>query len=256
MSTFQALLEYYLHHVDVNVQTQFEGSSQNVDMGSGVGGIFGPSSTLNTVYEPAVTKALTVLDRLTDVFTAGDDTGSGTGDETNWVAEIERVRALGTAPPGKVVIGLIGPSGAGKSSLINAVVDESVLPTTTTTDVVTEVAYNHTSDAKYRSEVEILSPAEWEAEVRAWVKDIGSGDPESVVTAVDKLRAVYPALSTDEIQIPPSKISCVMTALPVSWARPRCSRTTTTTTMSASRAARLRTLVVPPLKSTSRVKPP
>lgn len=88
------------------------------------------------------------------------------------------MRALGTAPPGKVVIGVIGSSGAGESSLINSVVDESVLPTTTT-DVVTEVAYNHSSDAKYRAEVEALSPAEWEAEVRALVKDVSSGDPES-----------------------------------------------------------------------------
>lgn len=79
MSTFQTLLGYYLHHVDA--QTQIEGSSQSMDIDSGVGGILGPPSKLNTVYEPAVTRALTVLDRLTDVFTAGN--GTGTGNETN-----------------------------------------------------------------------------------------------------------------------------------------------------------------------------
>ena len=118
------------------------------------------------------------------------------------------------AEPVRTLIGVLGAPGAGKTSLINAIVgEEGLLPTNcmrASTAVVTEVAYNDHSAAKYRAEIDFVSRSAWNAEVQVLVKDMndhgreeippeGSDFRSEAAVAVEKIRAVYPMLSVEEI---------------------------------------------------------
>ena len=79
----------------------------------------------------------------------------------------------------RTIIGVVGNTGAGKSSVINAMLDEERLVPTNCmracTAVVTEISYNH-DDEPYRAQVEFISSAEWEKELKTLFQDLLDGD--------------------------------------------------------------------------------
>ena len=176
-----------------------------------------PDPDLLTRLETTTTKGAQALKNL-QYLLLKDPSGWKLSSESTcyWPAEISKVKAH--AEPVRTIIGILGDPGAGKTSLINALVDEpDLLPTNcmrAATAVVTEVAYNDHSAAKYRAEIEFVSRASWHGELGVLVRDMndhGRGEeilppPEGDVfrrseaaAAVEKIRAVYPMLSVEEI---------------------------------------------------------
>ncbi|GLA80468.1 hypothetical protein AtubIFM56815_001289 [Aspergillus tubingensis] len=132
------------------------------------------------------------------------------GTETDWKAEIERIKKYACTE--KVIIGVVGSTGAGKSSLINAVLDEkNVLSTDcmrASTAVATEISYNYGS-TKYRAEVEFIKHSEWERELEVLFEELRDNQEEvtrgamlknsDAAVALDKIQAVYPMMTADNI---------------------------------------------------------
>lgn len=128
--------------------------------------------------------------------------------ENRWIKEIETLKQKSETT--RVIVGVVGTTGAGKSSLINALLDEERLVPTSSmracTAVVTEISFNHGPD-RYRAEIDFVSPAEWEAELKLMFQDIESedGDDSEVAIARAKMGAVYPevqnirSLSVEEL---------------------------------------------------------
>lgn len=167
--------------------------------------------------ETAVAKGVQTLIHL-HTFLTNSKTELKSSDVSDWLSEITKIKTYATPP--KVVIGIVGSTGAGKSSLINAIIDEENLLGTNcmraSTAVATEIAYNYRSGKKYRAEVEFVERGEWERELRALVGDLRDDGENSVsfsgvrgeamarnseaAVAMEKIRAVYPVLSVQEIK--------------------------------------------------------
>jgi len=112
----------------------------------------------------------------------------------------------------KTIIGVVGNTGAGKSSVINAMLDEERLVPTNCmracTAVVTEISYNH-GDIPYQAQVEFITPADWEKELKTLFEDLLDGDGKvsrdcsnqdtDAGIAYAKIKAVYPKKTKEDI---------------------------------------------------------
>ncbi|XP_035274329.1 nuclear GTPase SLIP-GC-like [Anguilla anguilla] len=101
----------------------------------------------------------------------------------------------------KIYIGLFGKTGAGKTSLINALVNDQILPSGSLhacTSVFVHVQAN-TESSKYKANIEFISPEDWKSELQFLVevleKDNGqqntAEDDEMLKMAREKIKAIY-----------------------------------------------------------------
>ncbi|KAF6762688.1 hypothetical protein DFP72DRAFT_876603 [Ephemerocybe angulata] len=131
-----------------------------------------------------------------------------------WQREIANLK--GQSSP-TTLIAVCGATGAGKSSILNAVLDDNIVPTSgmrACTAVVTEIAYHNKSTIN--GEVAFLSEAEWRQELGVLLHDLVDEDgtikrttdlKSDAGVAWSKVHAVYPntdieklvTLSVDEI---------------------------------------------------------
>lgn len=106
----------------------------------------------------------------------------------------------------------MGNTGAGKSSVINAMLDEEkVVPTNwmrACTAVVTEISYNY-EEEPYRAQIEFISSADWEKELKTLFQDLLDGNGQisrdcineetDAGIAYAKIKAVYPRKTKEDI---------------------------------------------------------
>ncbi|RDB22483.1 Nuclear GTPase SLIP-GC [Hypsizygus marmoreus] len=123
-----------------------------------------------------------------------------------WLREIESLQSQG-APT--TLIAVCGATGAGKSSILNAILDDNIVPTSgmrACTAVVTELAYHNkpTIDA----DVSFLSEAEWKQELAVLLTDLVDEDgnlkrstdlKSDAGVAWQKVHAVYPSISQEQL---------------------------------------------------------
>lgn len=123
-----------------------------------------------------------------------------------WSREIESLQSQG-APT--TLIAVCGATGAGKSSILNAILDDNIVPTNgmrACTAVVTELAYHNkqTIDA----DVSFLSEAEWRAELDVLLHDLVDEDgnikrntdlKSDAGVAWQKVHAVYPSILQEQL---------------------------------------------------------
>lgn len=121
-----------------------------------------------------------------------------------WLREIENLQSQG-APT--TLIAVCGATGAGKSSILNAILDDNIVPTSgmrACTAVVTEIGYHakKTVDA----DVSFLSEQEWREELAVLLDDLTDEDGNIKRTtdlrgdagvAWQKVHAVYPSITQD-----------------------------------------------------------
>ncbi|KAN0112747.1 hypothetical protein V8E51_005698 [Hyaloscypha variabilis] len=112
----------------------------------------------------------------------------------------------------QVLIGVLGSTRSGKSSLINAILDQSVVPSScfrACTSCVVEIRWNestHVSD-KYSADIQYITPQQWASELEILTRDVMNGfesdevgdDQSATKAAVDKLRVLYPGIETEEL---------------------------------------------------------
>jgi len=112
----------------------------------------------------------------------------------------------------QVLIGVLGSTGSGKSSLINAILDQSVVPSScfrACTSCVVEIRWNestHVGD-KYSADIQYITPQQWASELEILTRDVMNGfesdevgdDQSATKAAVDKLRVLYPGIETEEL---------------------------------------------------------
>ncbi|KAG8730108.1 hypothetical protein FRC11_007412, partial [Ceratobasidium sp. 423] len=129
----------------------------------------------------------------------------------------KKIAALKTYNHGYITIAICGGTGAGKSSLINAVLDAQILPTSDSracTSAVVEVRYHR--HPFFSAEIEFFTHDEWRAELGRIFDDVHSklnpdGDPEfdsefvaHVKVAWQKATqasAVYPSLTHETLGV-------------------------------------------------------
>jgi len=107
---------------------------------------------------------------------------------------------------------VVGNTGAEKSSVINAMLDEERLVPTNCmracTAVVTEISYNYEQEP-YRAQIEFITAADWEKELRTLFQDLMDGDGRisrdcanedtDAGIAYAKIKAVYPKKTKEDI---------------------------------------------------------
>ncbi|KAF5388296.1 hypothetical protein D9615_000347 [Tricholomella constricta] len=123
-----------------------------------------------------------------------------------WMRELESLMSQG-APT--TLIAVCGATGAGKSSILNAILDDNIVPTSgmrACTAVVTELAYHNkpTIDA----DISFLSEIEWRAELTILLTDLVDEDgnlkrstdlKSDAGVAWQKVHAVYPSISQEQL---------------------------------------------------------
>ncbi|GLB33731.1 putative dynamin family protein [Lyophyllum shimeji] len=123
-----------------------------------------------------------------------------------WMRELESLTSQGSPT---TLIAVCGATGAGKSSILNAVLDDSIVPTSgmrACTAVVTELAYHNkpTIDA----DVSFLSEGEWREELAILLSDLVDEDgnlkrssdlKSDAGVAWSKVHAVYPAIKQEQL---------------------------------------------------------
>ncbi|KDQ17601.1 hypothetical protein BOTBODRAFT_64068 [Botryobasidium botryosum FD-172 SS1] len=133
------------------------------------------------------------------------DIGNDISKET-WLTEIESLEGQRSST---AMIAVYGATGSGKSSAINAILDDTIVPTSgmrACTAVVTEISYH--SRNSIAAEVTFLSLKQWKDELAVLLDDLRgedgkikhSSDLQSESgTAWYKIRSVYPKLSLDSL---------------------------------------------------------
>ncbi|KZS86334.1 hypothetical protein SISNIDRAFT_391153, partial [Sistotremastrum niveocremeum HHB9708] len=110
-----------------------------------------------------------------------------------------------------IIIAVCGATGAGKSSLLNAILDDNIVPTSgmkACTSVVVEISYNQ--EPTIDADISFLTRQEWESELTDLLKEIravdgvndgdeGEGDEEEAAAAFQKIRDVYPSLKRNQL---------------------------------------------------------
>ncbi|KAI0758261.1 Dynamin family-domain-containing protein [Irpex lacteus] len=126
--------------------------------------------------------------------------------EEVWLREIESLQNQG-APT--TMIAVCGATGAGKSSILNAILDDNIVPTSgmrACTAVVTEIA--HHAKKTIEGDVSFLSEAEWRQELTVLLDDLVDEDGNlkrstdlrsDAGVAWQKVHAVYPAVSPEQL---------------------------------------------------------
>ncbi|KIJ27412.1 hypothetical protein M422DRAFT_55053 [Sphaerobolus stellatus SS14] len=123
-----------------------------------------------------------------------------------WLREITGLEQQGSPT---TLVAVCGATGAGKSSLLNAILDVNIVPTSgmrACTAVVTEISYQDkpTIDA----DVSFLSREEWQQELEVLLDDLVDEDGNlrratdlrsEAGVAWHKVHAVYPSLTQDQI---------------------------------------------------------
>lgn len=175
------------------------------------------------ILESSVEQGLELLDQLKAPLVARAE---NTPDAEQWIQQIGKASSYGCfelliysidalrkqAVKTRTVIGVVGNTGAGKSSVINAMLDEERLVPTNCmracTAVVTEMSYNYETEP-YRAQIEFISSAEWEKELKTLFQDLldGNGQVSHDCTNEDtdagiayaKIKAVYPHKTREEL---------------------------------------------------------
>ncbi|KAG8716350.1 hypothetical protein FRC09_015864 [Ceratobasidium sp. 395] len=141
------------------------------------------------------------------------DTGTQLRNDV-WLREVESLKSQG-AP--RTMIAVCGATGAGKSSLLNAVLDDNIVPTSgmrACTAVVTEIAYHDKNTIA--ADIEFLALSEWKAELEVLLEDLvdENGRLKRLTdlrndsgVAWHKMHAVYPTLLAERmIRMTPDEI--------------------------------------------------
>ena len=131
-------------------------------------------------------------------------------DAEQWISQIDNL--IKQAVKTKTIIGVVGNTGAGKSSVINAILDEERLVPTNCmracTACVSEISWN-SEEKPYRAQIEFISPADWEKELKTLFQDLLDGDGKvsrdcanedtDAGIAYAKIKAVYPHKTKEDI---------------------------------------------------------
>lgn len=123
-----------------------------------------------------------------------------------WAQAIEELQSTKREQLTTMMIAVCGATGAGKSSLLNAVLDETIVPTSgmqACTSVVTKISYHKRK--VIQADVSFVSLEEWKRELGIVLRDLADdtggtkiADSDAAV-AWGKVHAVYPTLSVDEL---------------------------------------------------------
>ncbi|KAH9482911.1 Nuclear GTPase SLIP-GC [Psilocybe cubensis] len=126
--------------------------------------------------------------------------------EEVWKREIMNLEGQGTP---KTLIAVCGATGAGKSSILNAILDDNIVPTSgmrACTAVVTELAYHEKSTID--ADISFLSEVEWRDELKVLLHDLVDEDgnikrstdlKSDAGIAWQKVHAVYPNVDQDDL---------------------------------------------------------
>ncbi|TFK28807.1 hypothetical protein FA15DRAFT_753191 [Coprinopsis marcescibilis] len=120
-----------------------------------------------------------------------------------WKRDMENLRSQSSPT---TLIAVCGATGAGKSSILNAILDDNIVPTSACTAVVTEIAYH--KKPSIDGDVAFLSEAEWRQELAVLLPDLTDEDGNVKRTtdlksdagiAWQKVHAVYPSISIERL---------------------------------------------------------
>ncbi|KIK36397.1 hypothetical protein CY34DRAFT_26339 [Suillus luteus UH-Slu-Lm8-n1] len=128
--------------------------------------------------------------------------------EDVWLREMDNLLSQG-APT--TMIAVCGATRAGKSSILNAILDDNIVPTSgmrACTAVVTEITYH--AARTINADVSFLSEAEWRAELAVLLNDLVDEDGNfKCTTSTDlrsdsgvawhKVHAVYPSIAQEQL---------------------------------------------------------